>query len=62
MNTAYVNEAPRISRQSAHEGCKFVNLKHRPALPTPQDISLVLISVAGGVDPRAIVRPKGLCQ
>jgi hypothetical protein len=50
----------RILRQSAHEGGKVVSPTHRPHLPP--EISLVLISVRGWVDPRAIVRPGGLCQ
>ena len=46
----------QISRQSAHEGVKVVSLLH------PQEIFLVLISVIGRVNPKAIVRPEVLCQ
>jgi len=46
----------QISRQSAHEDGKGVSPTH------PQETFLVLISVRGWVDPRAIVRPEGICQ
>ena len=49
-----------ISRQSAHASGKVVSPTHRP--PLPQKIFLVLISVRGWVNPRAIVRPEELCQ
>ena len=49
-----------ISRQLAHEGGNVVSPTHRP--PFTQEVFLVLISVRGWVDPRTIVRPKGLCQ
>jgi len=39
---------------TAQDGGKFVNLKHRP--PLHQEMHLVLISVRGGVESRAIVR------
>ena len=50
----------KISRQSAHEGGKVVSPTHRQ--PLPQETFVVLISVRGCVNPRAIVRPEGLCQ
>ena len=42
---------------TAQDGGKVVSLTHRPPLP-----HLVLISVRGWVDPRAMVRPEGLCH
>ena len=50
----------QISRQSAHEGGN-VSPSHRPPLP-PQKIFLILISVRGWGNPRAIVWPERLCQ
>ena len=53
-------ETARISRQSAHEGGKVVCPMHR--LPFPRLASLVLISISGWVDLRAVVRPEELSQ
>ena len=50
----------QISRQSKHEGGKFVS--HTNRTPLPQEIFLVLISARGWVKPRARMRPEGLCQ
>ena len=59
---------PEVSRKlrlpdfmtTAQDGGKAVSLTHRPSFPN--EIHLVLISVRGCVDPRAIVRPEGLCH
>jgi hypothetical protein len=45
---------------TAQDGGKVVSLTHRPFYP--QEIHVVLISVRGWVEPRAIVRPEGLCH
>jgi hypothetical protein len=49
------------SRQSVHEGGKVVSPTRWPPL-SPQEIFLILISVRGCVDPRAMMRPEGLYQ
>jgi len=55
-----VVEAPRISRQSAYE-CDISSPTHRPPL-APEEITLVLISVRGFIDPSAVMRPEGLSK
>ena len=50
----------QISRQLPHEGDRVISPTY--GLPLPQKIFLVLISVRGWVDPRAIVRLEELCQ
>ena len=52
----------QISWQSAHEGGMVVSPMYRllPPPPPPEEIFLVLISVRGCVDSRAITRPEGL--
>ena len=51
----------QISRESAHEGGKVVSPKHRLTLP-PRKYSWYSFLLRGWVDPRAIVRPEGLCH
>jgi hypothetical protein len=51
-------EASGIPRESAHKGGKVVS--PTPAAFTPQETSMVLISVRECVDPTKIVQPEGI--
>jgi hypothetical protein len=57
----YEVHVPLLSRLAAHDFSTIISSTHRPPLP-PRKYSLVLISVRGWADPRATVRPEGLCQ
>ena len=50
----------QISRQSAHESGKVGSLS--TGRHNSEEVFLVLVSVRGCIDPRAVVRPEGLCQ
>ena len=51
----------QISWQSTHKGGKDISPMHRSPL-LPQEIFLVLISIRNWNDPKATVRPEGLCE
>ena len=51
----------QISGQSAHESRKVVSRRHRPPLPHRKYVWYSFLLEAES-NPRAIVRPEGLCQ
>jgi hypothetical protein len=56
-------EAPRISRLSAHKDGRVVRFMNcLPLPPSPQGIPLVLISVEGCFEPRAIIQQEELSK
>ena len=50
-----------MSRQSAHEGGNVISPTHRPRLP-PRKYSWYAFLLEAESNPRATVRPEGLCQ